>query len=41
MVSLSALSNPAKLALMHRIKEALDPTAFFNPGKLLNREVSS
>ena len=38
---LSALSNPAKFALMHRVKDALDPTTFLNPGKLLNREASS
>ena len=32
---LSALSNPAKLALMHRIKGALDAPALLNPGKVL------
>ena len=32
---LSALSNPAKLALMHRIKDALDAPALLNPGKVL------
>ncbi|WP_313529946.1 FAD-linked oxidase C-terminal domain-containing protein [Shinella sp.] len=33
---LSALSDPAKLALMHRIKGALDAPALLNPGKVLN-----
>ena len=32
---LSALSSPAKLALMHRIKDALDAPALLNPGKVL------
>lgn len=32
---LSALSNPAKLTLMHRIKDTLDAPALLNPGKVL------
>ncbi len=33
--SLSAMSNPVKMALMHRVKDALDAAALLNPGKVL------
>jgi FAD/FMN-containing dehydrogenase len=33
--SLSVLSNPVKVALMHRVKHALDTAALLNPGKVL------
>ncbi|NRP20707.1 putative FAD-linked oxidoreductase [Ensifer adhaerens] len=33
--SLSAISNPVKVALMRRVKDALDASAILNPGKVL------
>ncbi|KQU81879.1 MULTISPECIES: FAD-binding oxidoreductase [unclassified Ensifer] len=36
--SLSATSNPVKLALMHRVKDTLDASAILNPGKVLPRQ---
>lgn len=35
--SLSAMSNPVKVALMHRVKDALDTSALLNPGKVLRK----
>lgn len=37
---LSALCNPAKLMLMHRIKDTLDAPALLNPGKVLQASIS-
>jgi len=36
--SLSALSSPAKLALMHQSKCAFDKSALLNPGKVLSAD---
>lgn len=36
--SLSATSNPVKLALMYRVKDALDASAILNPGKVLRAD---
>ena len=36
-----ALENPAKLALMHRIKAAFDPDGILNPGAMLEQSLKA